>query len=396
MDTEVAYKLTSVSMISMTSRTECVNQTRPRYHVAKRSEKTKILDELCHMTEYSRKHALALLNGPKKIPRIGSSSSKRARKYSLACHSAILFLWRSDGEICAERLHPFIPDLLECLIRCKRIAPDPDTKAQILLISLASVKRILRKEKRRSVIRIGGTTKPGSLLKHQIAIRTGPWNETEPGWMEMDTVAHCGDSLQGQFLSTLDLIDVYSHWSEQVALLGSSGEQVESALTIVSKDLPFTLKGLDPDNGSEFINWSIYWFCKREGLDLTRSRPGKKNDNAHIEQKNWTAVRQLIGYMRLETKEQCDMLNDLYRNEWRLFLNFFQPTQKLKEKHFTPDTGKTKRIYEKAQTPYQRIMACATVEEVVKEKLKLQYEQLDPVTLLENINLKLERIKKSV
>jgi len=338
-------------MMSMHARIECVNEIRVRYRKAtRRSEKSILLSELCRMTGYDRKYANVLLLSapvsPKKRP------LKRSSRYTQETRTAILDLWRAAGEICGERLHPFIPDLLEQLEHCGRMTLTAGTRTQVLTVSLGTVKRIVGKEKRRSLIRIGGTTKPGSLLKHQIAVRTGPWNETEPGWMEMDTVAHCGNSLQGSFLSSLDLVDVYSHWSEQYAISGCTGQAVEGALTTIRKSVPFPLKGLDPDNGSEFINWSIYWYCKREEIGLTRSRPGKKNDNAHIEQKNWTAIRQLVGYARMEGPELQALLNDLYRNEWRLFVNFFQPTQKIREKHFDPATGKTKRIYEKARTPY--------------------------------------------
>ena len=199
-------------------------------------------------------------------------------------------------------------------------------------ISIGTVKKIVRKTKRRSLIRIRGTTRPGSLLKNQIAIRYGDWKDINPGWCETDTVAHCGDNVAGEFIYSLDVIDLYSGWSEQAAIWGKGEMATKHEMDKIRKRLPFKMLGLNPDNGSEFINWQLYRYCKKNEISLTRTRSYHKNDNPHIEQKNWTAIRQLIGYSRLNKRKQQYLLNDLYESEWRLYINFFQPMIKLKKK----------------------------------------------------------------
>ena len=195
--------------------------------------------------------------------------------------------------------------------------------------------------------------------------------------------------------ATPDLVDLCTHWSQQEAFLGKGEIATKDGLVSLRSRLPFPLRGIDPDNGSEFINWTLYHYCEKEGITFTRCRPYHKNDQAHIEEKNYTAVRQLLGYGRIEDSETVGAINDLYRNEWRLFLNFFQPTLKLKKKERDMATGKVKKTYEKAQTPYQRVMAHPGVSQETQDLLRLQYESLNPIKLQQDIKEKLDHIRRT-
>jgi hypothetical protein len=218
----------------------------------------------------------------------------------------------------------------------------------------------------------------------------------DPGWCETDTVAHCGDTVAGNYISSLDVVDICSSWSEQCAILNKGEKDVTEAMDGIKNRLPFKLLGLDPDNGAEFINWSLFHYCKKHEVNLTRSRPYHKNDNAHIEQKNWTAIRQLVGYSRFETMEQLNILNDLYANEWRLYLNFFQPTMKLKERIKDTNTGRTKKKYYEAKTPYQRLMEHSNISKEQKDMLISVYDTLNPIALKRQIKRKIGLLKKTL
>lgn len=380
------------------SKREYLIELRKKYHRVPKAVKTQLLNDFCQFTRYHRQYALALLNKPlaRLWKRYDNSTRVRTKKYNQPVIDALLQLWRSVGEICAERFQPHIPEILAVLERHGEIVVSSSVKDRLLQISCGTVKRILQKQKRVSLIKIGGTTKPGSLLKHQIAIRYGRWKETTPGWCETDTVAHCGDTTAGEFIHSLNVIDISSGWSEQAAIMGKGERACVAQIDNIRKRLPFTLLGLDPDNGSEFINWHLYRYCKKQKITLTRSRPYHKNDNAHVEQKNYTAIRQLVGYARLDTKEQLRIMNDLYQNEWRLYLNFFQPTMKLKEKIKDNSIGKTTKRYYESKTPYQRIMEHQDISKENKAMLQSQYQQLNPVQLQREINKKLELLKATL
>lgn len=381
-------------MMSKMSKREYLIQLKRKYWKSKRKAKIQLLTDFCDFTKYNRKYAIKLLNNP--IPAKWKRYKTREKIYGQDVIEPLLILWRADNEICGERFHPFIPTLLPKMIELGEIKVNLEVQEKLLAISLGTVKRIIRRTKRISVIKIGGTTKPGSILKKQIAIRYGRWTDTDPGWCETDTVAHCGDNTGGEFIYSLDVIDICSGWSEQAAIWGKGEMATKQQMDVIRNRLPFKLLGLDPDNGSEFINWQMFRYCKKNGITLTRSRPYHKNDNAHVEQKNYTAIRQLVGYHRLEKREQQDILNDLYANEWRLYLNFFQPTMKLKEK--IKDTGakKTTKKYYEAKTPYQRLGEHEKISQEQKDMLKSVYESLNPVILQAEIKRKLELIKKTL
>lgn len=381
-------------MMSKLSKREYLIEVKKKYWKASKKKKSQLLDDFCDFTKMHRKAALRLVNG--RLQSKYRHRKKREKYYNQEVIDILLILWRSVDEICAERLHPFIPELLLKLVNCGEISISDEVKNKLLKISMGSVKNILHKTKHLSLVRIGGTTKPGSLLKHQIAIRYGRWDEMEPGWCETDTVAHCGDTVAGEYISSLDVVDICSGWSEQCAIKNKGERAVTKAMDGIKKRLPFKLRGLDPDNGAEFINWSLFHYCKKNEVNLTRSRPYHKNDNAHIEQKNWTAIRQLVGYSRFETEEQLNILNDLYANEWRLYLNFFQPTMKLKERIKDTGTGKTKKKYYEAKTPCQRLMEHPDISKEQKDMLRSVYETLNPIELKKQIKRKIGLLKKTL
>lgn len=382
-------------MMSKMSKREYLNELRPKYRKAGRKQKGQLLSDFCDFANYHRKHALRLLNSPPMVAR-RTISSRRPRVYDQLTINALLVIWGASNKICAERLQPYIPEMMEKLISCQELEVSPETRGKLLRISLGTVKRIIRAEKNRSRIKIGGTTRPGSLLKGQIEIRYGRWEETDPGWCEADTVAHCGDSMKGEFVFSIDVVDICSGWSEQEAIWGKGEMATTKGIDNMRLRLPFSLLGIDPDNGGEFINWSLYHYCQKHQINFTRSRPFYKNDNAHVEQKNWTAIRQLVGYGRLDQKEHVMLLNDLYQNEWRLYLNFFQPIRKQLKSIRNLATGKTVKQFDQARTPYQRLMEHPRITKEQKEMLQSKYQKLNPVKLLKEIDRKVKLIEKTL
>lgn len=364
-----------------------------RYRKSKKKERSAILDAAVNLLGQNRQVVARKLAKPyrRRITR----KARRRWVYSAETRAAVVALWRAANEICAERLQPFIPELLDKLLACGELTVTAETDAQLRQVSVATVKRVVAREKRRNVIRIGGTTKPGSLLKRQITVRYGRWDETSPGWCETDTVAHCGEALAGSFIYSLNLTDVATSWSEQVAIMGNGERAAVAGIDAARQRLPFALLGLDSDNGGEFINWHLERYCRKDKITFTRSRPYKKNDQAHVEQKNWTAIRRLVGYQRFDTPPQLAILNDLYQNEWRLYLNFFQPTMKVRETVKDQRTGKKTKRYYPAQTPYQRLMAHPTVPAETKALLQSTYDSLNPLALQREIQRKLKKLEQT-
>ena len=238
-----------------------------------------------------------------------------------------------------------------------------------------------------------GGPKPGYLLKQKIPIRLTQWDTGVVGYVEIDFVVHCGASVLGEYVNTLSTTEISSGWWEGEAIMGRSQEHSFWALQEIRKRTSFDWKGIDSDNGPEFINQILYNYCQREKLEFTRSREYKKNDNAYIEQKNWTHVRKVFGYLRYDTYEEMAIMNDLYHNELRLYKNFFQPVMKLKSKERVG--GKVKRKYEASKTPYQRLMESGQIRDEVKDELKGIYLSLNPAELKRNIDAKLAKLYKA-
>jgi hypothetical protein len=365
--------------MSTSSRQELLLRTALRYRNATWTEKGRILNEFVAATGYSRKRAISLLNHP---PLPSSTPQKRSsppRRYDPEVQQALITVWKAANRLCSKRLVPFLPEFVTALERFGHLTLTPPVRENLLSISAA---RLLYHERHPNGQALS-TTRPGQLLKHQIPVRTfADWNEVAPGFVEADLVAHCGDNVGGCFLYTLTLTDIATGWTECVALLHRSEADVTGALNEVRKVLPFPLLGLDTDNGGEFINYEMLRYCEREKITFTRGRPYKKNDQAHVEQKNGSVVRRLVGYDRYEGVEAWRALAAVYR-VLRLYLNFFQPSLKLASKQ--REGARVTKQYDKAQTPYQRVLASTALTEEQKERLRRGYEQLDPLALLSEL-----------
>jgi len=383
--------------MKMHAKHELTKEILERYLAADKAGKGRILDEFCANTGYKRKYAIAKLRKYQLTTGLewvvpGKHTRRREKLYDMAVEEALSVIWPAYDNICAERLHPNISEALDKLFACKEIVIDPLTEEKVRQISLATLKRLFASIKVRETNRVGGTTKPGTLLKHEIPLRVGHWEETKPGFLEIDLVAQCGDSANGDFGNTLDSTDVYTGWFEAEAVLGKAQVRVHEGIKNIRERLPFPLLGLDSDNGSEFINWEMVAYCKQEDIVFTRSRPYKKNDNCFIEQKNWTCVRRVLGYTRVETQWQVDLMNKLYRGPLRDYINFFLPSVKCMERKRVG--AKIVKRYDKAKTPFMRVCESKDVPEETKEKLRKMYQKLNPVELRRRIDTLVSKIFK--
>ena len=372
------------------SKRELLRAVRPRYVKASRAEKSRILDEFVASTEYHRKYAIRLLlHGaprPTRRKRRGRKSPYRTPKVM----QALVFIWETCDRICSRRLHPHLPEMVEVLERHGELILSPETKALLLAVSRATIDRLLAPKRLKPRRRGFSTTKPGTLLKRAIPVRAGTeWDEQQPGFVEVDLVAHCGDRADGEFIHTLSLVDILTAWFECQAVANRGQAAVFDGLMTVQGRLPFPLRGLDSDNGSEFINHHLYRYCQDQNIVFTRSRPYRKNDQAHVEQKNWSVVRRQIGYDRYDTPQALAAINELY-GLMHLYVNFFLPVLKVKSKKRVD--GKMKKKYDQAQTPYQRVLASPVVSEEVKAQLRETYRSLNPVTLRRKTDRQLEKV----
>lgn len=275
----------------------------------------------------------------------------------------------------------------------KRFRPTPATQRGLLHISARQIDRRLEERKKRAGHRLYGRTKPGTLLQHLIPLRTDHWQVKMPGFAEVDLVSHSGNSASGEFAYSLNLTDVHTGWTETRAILGKGRQAVLDALEAIQAALPFPLQGINSDNGSEFINWHVGAWCARHEVQFTHSRPYKKDDNAYIEQKNWTHVRKLMGWDRYDTPEAVEAMNDLYRNELRRWLNLFQPSAKLIKR--VRVGSKLRRRYDLPRTPLDRLVACQADDPMLRtpmDALTKLRESLDPFELSRQIDRKLHRI----
>jgi len=369
-------------MMSQRSKREMIESIRPRYLKANRATKTQILDEFIATTGYHRKYALRVLkHGPK--PK-GLKKQGRQKIYQGEVVQDLEQIWEIYGRICSKRLHPFLSEGVQILERCHELSLSPEIKQLLLSMSRATIDRCLKKARFTHPQHGISTTKPGTLLKKAIPIRTfTPWEDEKPGFLEIDLVAHCGISTEGTYLNTLTATDLATGWTECRALANKTQIAVSKAIVEIRHDLPFPLLGVDSDNGSEFINATLYSYCIDEKITFTRSRPYQKNDQAHVEQKNWSVVRHTVGYDRLETPEELALLASIYAG-LRLYINFFQPVLKLVAKERID--GKTLRTYDQAMTPFCRVLALDSISTEIKARLIDQYMQLNPVELRATID----------
>jgi len=361
---------------------EYAKAVKERYWKAGKAEKTKILDEFTKTTGLHRKAVIRLLNRPGRPA--GKRRRGRSHKYGPVVVEALRALWEASDRLCSKWLKPFLPELTVMMRRCGECRETADIEAQLYQMSAATIDRVLRPWRQKGGHRSLSTTRPGSLLRSAIPIRTfADWQENRPGFVEVDTVAHCGESTDGFCLNTLMAVDVATGWSEFVGVFGKGQERIRTAVHHVQGRLPFPLLGLDSDNGSEFINQHLAGWCQREGITFTRSRPYKKNDNCYVEQKNGSIVRRVVGHERYSSRQAYEALNRIYYL-LRPYVNFLQPSVKLIRK--TRHGARVHKVYDTAQTPYQRLLKTGVLTDSKKTGLATVYGHLNPPALLKQTN----------
>jgi hypothetical protein len=381
------------------------------YLAATTARKTELLNHVCYTSGMQRKAAIRAFareqrrSGWQAQPKLG-----RPKHYTAETEAALAFVWEQYDYPSAERLHPEIHEAIRIFTRDSMWSYSQVATDQLHGMSLGAMKlRTVQFAKARGLLRGASTTRSGPLLK-SVPVFFGSWSQKGPGHGQVDTVVHSGPKLMGSMVYTVNYVDVATYWQEPVAQMGKTDEVTVASLQAIAQRLPWPLKGLHPDSGSEFINEAGVTWCKRRGIELTRSRPHKKNDNCFIEQRNLVVVRKYIGYERYDCQEAVAAMNELYE-ALRLYLNFFQPTFKLqgKEKRMKtrPGVGSTqiqaakpyKRVYDTPQTPYQRVLDRPDIDQRTKDWLTAQYEGLNPKTLRDTIRVlttKLERIQRAL
>lgn len=374
--------------MSHKSKKEYLEEIRKRYHKSNKKEKTAILDEFCKVCGYNRNYAIRLLNKP-----CSTKSNGRQGRPKLyddpRLFEVIKTIWRESNLPCSKRLKEILMEWIEYYSDYYGIELEDGIIKLAKNIS-ASVIDTLLSPFRKRYNKIGlCTTKPGSIIRKHIPIKTEQWNEKEPGNLEADTVAHCGSKMSGDFAYTLDTEDILTGWIEPRAILGKGEKGVLKAVKDIENALPFKLLGFDSDNGSEFMNWHLirYFQDRKNPVNVTRSREYKKNDNAHIEEKNWSKIRQWIGYMRIDNPEAVELLNDLYKNEFSQLHNYFIPSFKLIKKERIG--SKIIKRYQKPKTAYQNVLECKNIPKEKKSKLIEKKKNLNPFILKKIIKEKI-------
>lgn len=366
------------SRVGPQARREYVARMRERYEMATRGAKSRLLDEVCEVTGYHRKAVIRLLRRP-----VGRRRARRGRpvRYGPVVVGALRQIWEAAGYPWSVRLQALLPTWLPSAVRRWRLSRD--VVERLRTISPRQMDRCLRPFKSELRKRQYGRTKPGTLLKHHIPLKTDRWNVQVPGFTEIDLVAHSGDRADGEFIHSLNVTDIHTTWVETRAVMGKSQHHVQEALEHLRQAMPFLLRGIDSDNGSEFINHHLHGYCATHAIQFTRGRPYKKDDNAHIEQKNWTHVRKLLGYVRYDSAPALTAINALYA-ELRLLQNLFLPSVKLMEKRRVG--ARVQRRYDAPRTPLERVEACDTIDAERVRALRQLRAQLDPIVLAERID----------
>lgn len=388
--------------LDLMTRKRITQEVAKRYRKACKKEKGRMLDEFCALTGYNRSYAAGVLRkgppskGRDRRPPLRPVGSRRGRKpvYTAEVRKYLVKVWAILDCPCGKRLVAAMPHTLEALERFGEIRLKDEVREKLLSASASTCDRLLAPERRKLRLKSRHKTKPGSLLKHQIPVRTfEEWNEGRVGFMETDLVGHDGGQASGDYCQSLDATDVKSGWTELRALRNKAQVWTHQAIDDIREKLPFPLSGLDSDNGSEFINAHLKRYCEEYGITFTRSRPWRKNDSCYVEQKNWTAVRRYVGYFRYDTEEQLLLLNQLYEVLCP-YLNFFQPQARLLEK--VREGSRVKKRYDQPKTPYQRILEDPEVDEVIKRKLRRKYKKLNPAQLMREINSLQRKLFKTV
>lgn len=380
-------------MLTMKQKRSLSYVVRRRYQKSPKKEKSRILNEFVLNTSYNRSYARRILSSLKKQGRKRKHQT-RQRVYDASIFYPLRTLWIAADGICGKRLAPFIPELIRVLERKGEFKEERVIKEKLLRISSATIDRMLSATKKSYQLKGRSTTKPGTLLRKTIPIRTfADWDEKRPGFFETDLVALCGQSVKGDYVNALNLTDVATGWVGLEAVMGKAQSRIHPAVDNIRKRLPFPMLGLDPDNGTEFINWLLKSYCEKYKISFTRIRPYRKNDNCFVEQKNYTVVRRFLGYGRYDTEKQLVIIREILKLV-EPYVNFFQPMMKLKKK--THLGSKTKKVYDIATTPYQRLLKSRVLNKEQKRKLKMFYETLNPLDLKRKINKLIEKLNKTL
>jgi hypothetical protein len=393
--------------LTMSEKKALTRQTAARYRKSGKKQKGKILDEFVAATGYTRKYAgwilrnvgkkrIVYLNGELVELVVGQPRKKRRKPrekiYDEQVFKALKKIWAIFDCICGKRLVVVLRTMLPVLEKFGEIDLNEEMAGKLQRISAATIDRLLAKEKKDLTIKGRGHTKPGTLLKHQIPIRTfSGWDEAKPGFVELDLVGHEGGNGQGEFCFTLNLTDVDTGWTEPRAVKNKAQKWTFEALMHIKQRLPFDLLGIDSDNGGEFINFHLYDYCNKNNIEFTRSRANRKNDNCFVEQKNNSVVRRYVGYFRYDTDEQLHILNEIY-DQVRLLVNFFHPSMKLVSK--TREGAKVRRRYDVPKTPHQRLMQSPNIPQTVKDQLTAQFDELNPAAITREILRLQEKLQK--
>ena len=380
--------------LTVSERKALIRKHATRYRKSTKKQKSKILDEFVHSTDYSRKYAswilrnwgkkrIVFLNGELIELVVGQPRKKRRkpreRIYDQEVFESLKKVWVIFDCICGKRLVSVLRTMLPILEKFDEIELTEEVKEKLQRISASTIDRLLAVEKKKLKVKGKGHTKAGSFLKSNIPIRVfDGWNESKPGFVEVDLVGHDGGTAHGEFIFTLNLTDVDTGWTEPRAVQNKAQRWTFEALMQVKQRLPFEILGIDSDNGSEFINHHLYDYCHEHHIEFTRSRPYRKNDNCFVEQKNNSVVRRYAGHLRYDTEEQLKLLNDIY-DRVRLLVNFFHPSMKLISK--TRNGARTSKRYDNPKTPHQRLLASEHISPKVKDVLTDRFNELNPAEL---------------
>ena len=377
--------------MSLSAKRESLARIHGRYQRAGRRHKTRILDEFCATCDYHRKSALRLLRGPLAAPGSRARPGPKRTYDPVVLLPVLKVIWLASDQLCSKLLKAALPEWLDYYER--QHAPlAEEVKEKLRAISPAQIDRLLRPARVGHGKKGLGTTRPGTLLRHQVPTRGGPADTSQPGTVAVDTVAHCDDTTAGNYVNSLTFTELFSGWTENRAVWNKSSHAILGQLKELEAVVPFKMTSFHSDNGSEFLNWPLHEYLTGRPLKVpwTRSRAYRKNDNAHCEQKNWTHVRQLLGYERFGHPELVPLLNDLYGQEWSQYQNHFRPTFKLEQRE--KQEGKTVKRYEKKpQTPYQRLLESAATPAATKERLRAEHARLNPFALKKAIEEKLRK-----
>jgi len=380
-------------MLNMRQKIALSGEVGRRYRSKSKKEKSKILDEFVQNTGYNRSYARRILATLKKRGR--KKHLLRERIYDASVFYPLRKIWIAEDCICGQRLKPFIPEVIRVLERDKELKVNKTIRKKLIAISSATIDRILSATKKSYAFKKGkSTTKPGTLLRGQIPIRTfEDWDDKRPGFFEGDLVAFCGDTTRGDYVNALNLTDVALGWIGIEAFMGKGQYRTHKAIDAIKNRLPYRMLGLDNDNGVEFINWHLKRYCEENKITFTRIRPYRKNDNCFVEQKNYTVPRRFIGYARFDTDEQLIIIQDILKLV-EPYVNFFMPSKKLLSKEVVGN--KTKKKYNAAKTPYQRLIESNILNEAEKQKLQEVYETLNPLSLRRQIGKLTDKLMKTL